>query len=197
MRKLLLRTTLLGCLGAALLAPATAAADPVQDCSTNGTLTQRYSAGELASALRSMPADVKEYTDCYDQIRRAQLAAAAGGGTRSHRKSSGSGSGGGQGGSGTGGGSGGSTGSGSGSAGHAGHAGRGRAGSAGASRVPDGGAQPVRIGDRTVTPGTSGLSAAGADVPTPLVVVLALLAAGGLAFAATRIRSRVADRRGA
>ena len=50
---------------------------------------------------------------------------------------------------------------------------------------------------RTVTPGTSGLSAAGADVPTPLVVVLALLAAGGLAFAATRIRSRVADRRGA
>lgn len=196
MRTNVLRITLLGCLAAALVAPAAAAADPVRDCSTNGTLTKRYTASELGSALRSMPADVKEYTDCYDQIRRAQLAAAvaSGSGGKPH-KSSGSGSGSGHGHGGSGGdGSGGAgvPGSGSGSNG-----GGGSGGSAGAHSPRTGRATPVKIGDREITPGTSGLSAGGAAVPTPLVVVLALLGAGALAFAATRIRSRVAARRDA
>jgi len=192
MRMPVLRITLLACLVAALAAPASAAADPVRDCSTNGTLTRHYSAGELGAALRSMPADVKEYTDCYDQIRRAQLTAA--GGTTHKRKASTSGSGG-NGSSGGGGGGGGGSG-GSGSAGAAkGSAGNGTRGDT-AGGAPANGNKPVKVGAREITPGTSGLSSGGADVPTPLVVVLALLGAGGLAFAATRIRSRVGDRRG-
>lgn len=193
MRTNVLRITLLGCLAAALVAPAAAAADPVRDCSTNGTLTKRYTASELGSALRSMPADVKEYTDCYDQIRRAQLAAAAASGSNGKpHKSSASGSGSGHGGSG-GDGSGGAGVPGSGS----GSNGGGGGGSAGTHSPRTGRATPVKIGDRDITPGTSGLSAGGADVPTPLVVVLALLGAGALAFAATRIRARGAARRGA
>jgi len=192
MRTPALRITLLACLATALVAPASAAADPVRDCSTNGTLTRHYSAGELGAALRSMPADVKEYTDCYDQIRRAQLAAA--GGAAHRRKTSPSGSGG----DGSSGGGGGGTGGSGGSSGSAAAKGSGRSGThaATASGAAANGAKPVKVGARDITPGTSGLSSGGADVPTPLVVVLALLGAGGLAFAATRIRSRVGDRRG-
>jgi len=192
MRMPALRITLLACLSAALVAPASAAADPVRDCSTNGTLTRHYSAGELGAALRSMPADVKEYTDCYDQIRRAQLAAA--GGAAHERKTSNSGSGG----SGSGGGGGGGTGGSGGTGGTGAAKGSGGSGARGttASDAASGGAKPVKVGAREITPGTSGLSSGGTDVPTPLVVVLALLGAGGLAFAATRIRSRVGDRRG-
>lgn len=188
MRAPALRITLLACLAVALAAPATAAADPVSDCSTNGTLTKHYSTSQLGAALRSMPADVKEYTDCYDQIRRAQLVAA--GGASHKRQASGSAAGGGPSGGGSGG---------SGSSGGAGGApsshGSGAPGST-ASGAPAGGSKPVKVGAREITPGTSGLSSGGADVPTPLVVVLALLGAGGLAFAAARIRSRVGDRRG-
>jgi len=192
MRMPALRITLLACVSAALVAPASAAADPVRDCSTNGSLTRHYSAGELGAALRSMPADVKEYTDCYDQIRRAQLAAA--GGAAHKRNASAPGSGGGGSSGGGGGGTGGS--GGSGSAGAAKGSGGSGARAATAGDAASGGAKPVKVGAREITPGTSGLSSGGADVPTPLIVVLALLGAGGLAFAATRIRSRVGDRRG-
>jgi hypothetical protein len=44
------------------------------DCNAHAQLTQTYSAGQLQSALRTMPADQKEYTDCYDVIQRALLA---------------------------------------------------------------------------------------------------------------------------
>jgi hypothetical protein len=46
----------------------------VTDCNTHGALTQQYTAGQLRNALATLPADVKEYTDCYDVIQRALLA---------------------------------------------------------------------------------------------------------------------------
>lgn len=62
---------------AALLAAAPASArlsKPVADCNTHTRLTQTYTAAQLRTALNTMPADVKEYTNCYDVIQRALLA---------------------------------------------------------------------------------------------------------------------------
>src|SRR4051794_41449624 len=89
---------------ALLLAAAPALADNDQriyfDCQDNSRLDGRYTQHELRHALDHLPADVDEYTDCRDVLRRAQLAAASAGG--------GGGTGGGSGGGGTtGGGSGG------------------------------------------------------------------------------------------
>jgi hypothetical protein len=51
-----------------------AAPSPVADCNANSRLTAHYTPAQLRHALASMPADVKEYTDCYDVIQRALLA---------------------------------------------------------------------------------------------------------------------------
>jgi hypothetical protein len=65
-------------LGAGALAPtalaSSGAGGALVDCNAHAQLTQTYSAGQLQSALRTMPADQKEYTDCYDVIQRALLA---------------------------------------------------------------------------------------------------------------------------
>jgi hypothetical protein len=53
---------------AAGLAPA------VADCNTHAALTRHYSVQELRKALATMPADIKEYTNCPDVIQRALLA---------------------------------------------------------------------------------------------------------------------------
>jgi hypothetical protein len=61
--------------GGLFAAPANAAQTPVvADCNAHARLTQHYSDGQLRTALSTMPADVKEYTDCYDVIQRALLA---------------------------------------------------------------------------------------------------------------------------
>jgi hypothetical protein len=75
----------LGVLAVAMLVPAASLAGPAQviaDCNSHNRLTQRYSVSELRSALRTMPADVKEYTDCNDVIQRALLAQLGGSGRR-------------------------------------------------------------------------------------------------------------------
>src|SRR5919201_955290 len=46
----------------------------VADCNAHARLTSHYTAAELRSALNSMPADIKEYTNCYDVIQKALLA---------------------------------------------------------------------------------------------------------------------------
>jgi hypothetical protein len=60
------------------LVPSTAGAagvsGPVADCNQHLGLTHHYSAQVLRSALQTMQADVKEYSDCYDVIQRALLA---------------------------------------------------------------------------------------------------------------------------
>jgi hypothetical protein len=47
---------------------------PNADCASHGRLTTSYSVGQLQAALQAMPADEKEYTNCYSEIQRALLA---------------------------------------------------------------------------------------------------------------------------
>jgi len=55
--------------GAAGLAP------PVADCYTHGgQLTHSYTAAQLRHGLATMPADIREYSACYDVLQRALLA---------------------------------------------------------------------------------------------------------------------------
>jgi hypothetical protein len=96
-QRLQLLIALLGTLavltGAGFARPAGAASlNPVvADCNAHGRLTQTYSLGELQTALSTLPADVKEYTDCSDVINRALLAQT---GSDAHSGSGGGGSGG-------------------------------------------------------------------------------------------------------
>jgi hypothetical protein len=46
----------------------------VADCNTHARLTHQYSLAQLRNALATMPADVKEYTNCSDVIQRQLLA---------------------------------------------------------------------------------------------------------------------------
>jgi hypothetical protein len=46
----------------------------VSDCNAHGRLTQTYTPQQLQTALSTMPADIKEYTNCYDVIQRALVA---------------------------------------------------------------------------------------------------------------------------
>lgn len=162
-----------------LLAPAAAAASGntvIRDCTDDGRLGKRYSQKDYRDALANLPTDVDEYTDCRDVIRRAQLGAAGGGA--------------------------GSGGSGPGASGSAAAddplataTPQERAAVAAAAKA---GGSTVRLtGGASVTPGAAGLAARAArsDLPTPLVVVLALLGAAALAGGGLAIRARVLARR--
>jgi hypothetical protein len=46
------------------------AAQAITDCNDRGQLTQQFSPQVLRQALAQMPADVREYTDCFDVIER-------------------------------------------------------------------------------------------------------------------------------
>ncbi len=46
------------------------ASQAITDCNDHGKLTQEYSSQVLRQALAQMPADVREYTDCFDVIER-------------------------------------------------------------------------------------------------------------------------------
>ena len=75
-----LTTTLLAA-AALLLLPADAlaaggGASAVQDCQ-DGKIDGTYTAAEYRTALKSIPTDVDEYTDCRDVLRSAQLRAAS------------------------------------------------------------------------------------------------------------------------
>jgi len=54
----------------------------IADCYSHSQLTAHYSTGTLRQALVQMPADVREYSDCFDVIER-QLFAQQGGGSGS------------------------------------------------------------------------------------------------------------------
>jgi hypothetical protein len=73
MRRLLLLTVLLAGTLAVPAAWASGQPGPVADCNAHGQLTHSYSAAQLRSGLNTMPADIKEYTDCYDVIQRQLL----------------------------------------------------------------------------------------------------------------------------
>lgn len=67
-----LKPILLACatvLALALLpAQALAVSRATADCNAHNKLTRHYSVAELRTALNTMPADVKEYTSCYQII---------------------------------------------------------------------------------------------------------------------------------
>lgn len=59
--------------GAPALASAASSGTPaeaIRDCYAHERLTTSYSSQALREALAQMPADVKEYSDCYDVIER-------------------------------------------------------------------------------------------------------------------------------
>ena len=174
----------LGCLLLGLVVvPAANAASTTQilrDCADDGVLQGNYKPSELRNARKNIPTDTDEYTDCRDVLARAAAGAVAGSGA-------GSGS--------SGGGSGGSGGSGSANrpleSPNTPEA-RDAIGKAAARGAPD----PVRLGGRPVVPGSAGLAsdAVRNGLPTPLIVLLALLGAAALATLTPFVRRRVIAR---
>ena len=174
----------------ALLAPASALAsgeDVIRDCTDDEVMSKSYTQREYRDALRELAADADQYGNCRDVIKRAQAAALAAG-----KKKDGGG----------------------GSAGPAATGGGpGAIGSAPAdeqlnaaseperraverARVTRGG--PVALDSATVDPAKAGTVpgvSRASDLPTPLVVLLALLLAGALAIGGLRIRRLVDARR--
>ncbi|MCW3000979.1 MAG: hypothetical protein JWQ20_277 [Conexibacter sp.] len=160
----------------------------IKDCTYEGVINGTYSSKDYADALSNLPADVDEYSDCRDQIRRAQLG--AGSGSHGHGTAGPGAPGGGAGGGGTSGGNG-DTGTG------------GPVADPLATASPQEraafqkailtGSAPVKLDGRPVTPGTIGgtKSSGLTDLPTPLLVMLALLAAGGLVAAGLGTRRLV------
>lgn len=98
-RRIIALVTIVFALGAAgpLTAPEAAAGSSqvIADCYAHSSLTQHYSVTALRAALGTMPADVKEYTDCYDVITHqlyTQLGGVPPAGSISHPRATSSGS---------------------------------------------------------------------------------------------------------
>lgn len=67
-------------------------AQAITDCNDHSQLTRHYSSSVLRQALAQMPADVREYTDCFDVIERQlfkQLGKSGAAGGASNSSSSG------------------------------------------------------------------------------------------------------------
>jgi hypothetical protein len=181
MRRLLLPVIALACcLAAAAPAPAAAPGRLYDDCQDNGRIDGSFSQRDFRRALQQLPSDLDEYTDCRDVIRRAQLAAAAGGSGRDDQ------------------GAGGSPAPGGGPP-----AGQDPLGAASAAErgafdaARRAGGRPLELGGAVVRPGARGLGDLGGDghaLPTPLIVLLALIAAGVLAGATAAARTRLRAR---
>jgi len=160
------------------MASASALASPqavIRDCAKDGTLNHHYSLSDLKNALKKLPTDVDEYTNCRDVINQAETQGSGGG------SAGGSGPGG-PGGAGGGGGNSGGPGP-----------------SAADTRAlnsaihSNGSAPTLSLGGRKVVPGSGGLfktASATGSLPVPvllaLIAVAALTAAGG--FVAVRRR---------
>jgi hypothetical protein len=185
-----------------LVAPAAAHADGsvttlLRDACNDEHVDGHYTQAQYKKALDQLAADSDEYTACRDVIERARLAALSG--SNKH-----SGGGGGSTGATGGGSSGGSSGGGSsGTSGTSGNAPADPLASASpkqrkALAQVGKNAKPVDIGGKLVQPGALGLgtlSGSGHGVPTPLVALIALLAASALGAGGWWLWSRVLARR--
>jgi hypothetical protein len=163
--------------------------DVINDCTDDEVLTKTYTQKEYRDALAKLPADADQYGNCREIIARAQEAAVKKG--ASSKKQGGSG------------------------AGPAAPAGGGTPGgqppappdstkpaseqlalatpddrAAAAAAAKDATLPEVSASDVAAAPGESS-----SDLPTPILVLLALLLAGALALAAVRVRSLVNTRR--
>jgi hypothetical protein len=170
----------------------------IRDCAQDSSLSKTYTQAEYKDALAHLPKDVKEYTDCQDVIRRAQLSAAGGGGTGA----------GGSGGSGAGAGVGSGGGTGGGAAPTAGGSGNGLndVTNAIATASPKeraalqqaiAGGGPVTVNGRDLSPGalSRGDLSSNTSIPGPLIVVLILLALGTVAALTPTLLTVVRSRR--
>jgi hypothetical protein len=167
-----MRTALFACLLALLVVAPAAQADSVRtkilrECQ-DGRLTGNYTPRQIRDARNNIPDDIDQYSDCRDVLTRALLNGTGDNGDN-----------GGAGGTGAAGGGG-------------GNGGQPLTPSTDADRkaleaATAVGAQPLEVAGRRVTPG-EGLRN---DLPTTLIVVLALLAAAALAATAPFLRGRV------
>ena len=175
MLRLALACLVLGLIVAVPAANAASTTQILRDCADDGVLQGDYKPAELRKARQNIPTDTDEYTDCRDVLARAAAAGVAG---------SGSGSGG----------TGGAGGSSENQPLESPNTPEGKAaiGKAAGEGAPD----PIRLGDRAVVPGTAGLSANAVrnTLPTPLIVLLALLGAAALATTMPSVKRRVVAR---
>jgi hypothetical protein len=174
------------------IAPAASAQSIFADC-TDGRLDGQYSPSEIRKARQNIPTDVDEYTDCRDVLTSALD------GSLDHHRGGGKGDG-----------NGASGGAATGGGGTSGSSGGGTSGGSGGAEIltpatPEehdalqrarDSAAPVAVGSEAVVPNAAGLSpdAVRQDIPTPLLVVLILLAILSAAAAAKAMRTRVLDR---
>jgi hypothetical protein len=165
------------------------------DCA-DGSLDSHYSQKDYAQALANLPADLDEYSDCRSQIQRAQL-----GGHKSSNGGGGTTSGGGGGGinTGTGGPIGGGTGDTTAPAPSAVNPldSATPAERASFKKAITAGDAPVEVDGRPIDPGALGGAKSNgvADLPAPLLAILALLTIGGLSAAGFGTRRLVNSRR--
>jgi hypothetical protein len=203
-RRSLNRLVLTFVVGAALLpSAANAAGNPViRDCTDDGRLSKKYTQKQYSDALKNIPTDVDEYTDCRDVIRRAQLGSASTGSSSTGGGTTGGGTSGGTGGGG-GGTSGGATGGGDGGGASAGTADEALQSASSAEKAAIDQARdaavstPIQVGNESLNPDDLTKTDLGAlsTVPTPLLIVLCLLALATATGAGSAILSRVRARR--
>jgi hypothetical protein len=164
-------TMMLALVAALAATPAHAAPiDVIRDCSEDGSLDGKYSQDELSGALRQLPSDLDEYTDCRSVIRGAQLSGARGKGSKKAKEST------------------------------AGRVDAAAPPSADEQRRLDHAADSggeVRIGGEQLAPGGRGApvasSSLGTDLPTSLLVLLVTLGLAMLVGAALAVQRRWPD----
>jgi hypothetical protein len=202
MRRLLIALTIL-----CLAAPAAAGADSgvnklLRDACRDEHIDGTYTQAQYKEALDQLPTDSDEYTGCREVLQRGRLAALGAGKRRGSANSGGGSSTGGGGGT-SGGSDGSSSGSSSGSSGAAPAANADPLASATAEQrkaLAQAGktAKAVDVGGELVQPSAVGLgdlSAAGRDVPTPLIALVCLLVVSALGVGGWWLWSRVLARR--
>ena len=172
----MLRTAFVACLLALLVAAPAALADStrtkiLRECQ-EGRLTGSYTPSQIRDARNNIPDDIDQYSNCRDVLTRALLAGAADSGNN---------------------GNGGAASGGTGGSGGSGGGGERLTPSTDADRqaleaASTGGGEPLEVAGRRVSPGEGSLRN---DLPTTLIVVLALLAVAAVAALAPFARRSV------
>ncbi len=177
----------------ALLLPAASMSGPIEDCADDGQLQGNYSDQQKQQALKDLPSDLSEYSDCGEILN-----------TPNPSKPNSSGGAGAGGGTGFGGG-GGSTGSGQETTvtdkPSKAELARQQRERAAIEALANGGGRPnLKLDGRSISPGDAGiynLAAATHEVPTPIklsLIAVALLAIAGIVLAARRRFPELFDR---
>jgi len=178
----------------ALLAPAASMSGPIEDCADDGQLQGKYSDQQKQQALKDLPSDLSEYSDCGEILNSPNP---------SSPQSSGGGAGGGSGsgGGGTGGGGATTTEQTAPSKPSGAELARLQRERAAIENLANGAGKPnLKLDGKAISPGDAGLynlAASTHEVPTPIklaLIAIALLAIAGLVLAARRRFPALFDR---